>query len=179
MPSAQSRSGRWSSSNSGRHARRMACALVVLSALGCPTRSWIPAEPLGTFKFQATEVEGGCSFDELPADGGFSFTGTFSVVDGGTEAYLTTDTSRLGTFDGQRFELTYPPLSEPGVSRTFEVDGGVCGNQFLVHESVRVALLTASQYAALAGGCQPVAGAEAALDAGGPPPTRGPNGLDA
>src|ERR671935_3010957 len=107
MPSERSRSERWSSSNSSRHARRIAAALVALSALGCPTRSSIPGEPLGTFEFQATEVPGGCSFEELPADGGFSFTGTFSVVDGGPEAYLTVDTSRPGTFDGQRFESLY------------------------------------------------------------------------
>ena len=184
MPSARSPSVRWSSSNSSGVGRRIAGALLAVSALACPTRSSIPGEPLGTFSFQATQIDGGCPFAELPADGGFVFSGTFSVVDGGPEAYLTVDAiSRRGSFDGQRFESTHPPLSEQGVPRTFVVvDGGCPENEFTVHETIRVVLLTQSQYAALDGGCSPaggMAGAEAALDAGGPPPTRGPNGLDA
>src|SRR5918996_681918 len=117
MPSARSPSVRWGSSNSSGVGRRIAGALLAVSALACPTRSSTPGEPLGTFSFQATQIDGGCP-----------------------------------------------------------------ENEFTVHETIRVVLLTQSQYAALDGGCSPaggVAGAEAALDAGGPPPTRGPNGLDA
>jgi hypothetical protein len=194
MLSARSRSVRWSSFKlSGMGGRIVAvAALLGAIALGCPTRSSIPGEALGTFKFQATtQIPSGCPFEELPVDGGFEFTGIFSVVDGGPEAYLTVlDTSRRGTFDGQRFESTHPSLAEPGVPRTFEVDGGACENRFAVHETVRVVLLTEEQYGALQNRCSPdggVEGAEALFDAGGPvdpdagilPPARGPNGLDA
>ena len=161
-------------------------AAAVLWA-ACTRASPAPGEPLGTFHFQAAALTIGnteCQFREVP-DGGFEFTGSFSAVDGGPTAYFTAnDKTRVGTFDGQRFESVYPGPTDDPVSRTFEVDAG-CGNRFLVQETLRAVFLTAAQLVPSSSRCQQ--DPEAFYDAGGTVdpdagifrPTLGPEGYDA
>jgi len=167
--------------------------LAVAVLIACTRGSSLPGEPLGTFLFDATPLTLGCPFQELP-DGGFGFTGIFSAVDGGPEAYLTVnDVRRQGMFDGQRFESIYPAPSDPAVPRTFELDcdAGVlpdgtacdpaCGNRFLIEETLRAVFLTAEQSAVVAS-CpdDPEVFFDAGVtDAGILPPSRGPDGFDA
>jgi hypothetical protein len=161
-------------------------AATVLWA-ACTRASSAPGEPLGTFQFQAAELSiGGCPFRERP-DGGFDFTGTFSVVDGGPTAFFTANgKTREGTFDGQRFESIYPGPSGEPVTRTFELDAGTCGTRFLVQETLRAVFLTAGQLQLPDfSNCQNdpeafyVTGGPVDLDAGILPPSLGPEGYDA
>jgi hypothetical protein len=154
--------------------------------LACDPSQSIPGE-LGRFKFDAAPQTIGCPFREIPDGGFFDFEATLSVVDAGAALTFHSDNNdnirRPGTFDGQRFEFTYPGPSDDPVLRIFEI--GACDDRFLVEETLRTVFLTEAQFGLVMdvdGGCP--SDPEALFDAGGPiapdagilPPSRGPDG---
>lgn len=149
-------------------------------ALACAGDATVPGdEVIGRFRFAAELIDRGCTFEEIPEDGRFEFEGTFSLGSDGQGAWFTVaGVDRDGGWDGQRFESTH---SAP---RRFEDDR--CDSRFIVAERLHVAILSASQDAALGGECP--ADAQALLvegavpvdpDAGVTPPGPQETGYDA
>jgi hypothetical protein len=109
--------------------------------MGCPgSQRFSGDELIGTFSFTADIVSNDCPFAEVP-DSGFAFQGTFSRDRDAGTAYLTVNgVSRGATFDGQYV------TSQAAAPRQF----AACRCQSTVlDETLKVALLSASQVAAL------------------------------
>ncbi len=107
----------------------------------CPGSQKFPGDELiGTFAFTTEIVSNDCPFAEVP-DSGFAFQGTFSRDRDAGTAYLTVNgVSRSATFDGQYV------TSEATAPRQF---GACLCLSTILDETLKVALLSASQVAAL------------------------------
>lgn len=125
--------------------RLLALAAVALAA--CSASEQLPGKTaIGTYAFTATQTAGDCAFTEQP-DGGFTYTGTLSFNPGTTEGFITiNEVSRDGGFDGAVMDAT------AHANRVFAQCE--CDNDVVVTERITVALLSASQRAAVPdGGC--------------------------
>ncbi len=128
---------------------RVALGVSVALVLGCGGDTAPPGdEVIGRFRFTAELVDrGACPFSEIPEGGRFEFEGIFSRRSSGEGAWFTVSgANQDGAWDGQRF------TSEHDAPRRFEA--GLCDdNRFVVTERLRVAILSASQDAALGAAC--------------------------
>lgn len=166
------------------------CAFVVagVGAAACNTDPPFFGEAIGQFRYSTTLLEQGCVAGSVDSgivaiteitDGGFSFQGILSYSPGTETAWFTRDRiSREGTFNGQVFVSTEEAL------RRFQVPH--CEPEFIVEETLRIALLSESQSRALGGKCPEDAASllepgtvPVDPDAGIFPPSAQPEGFDA
>lgn len=142
--------------------RKAWIALLIGLCVACPGNSKYPGDELmGTFSFTAEIVSNGCGFAEVP-DSGFGFQAIFSRDrDAGTAFVTVNGISRSATFDGQYV------TSEASAPRQF----GACNcASTILDETLTVALLSASQVAALP---SPAQCPDNPLDGGVPAPDGG------
>lgn len=123
--------------------------LLGLALAGCPTSDPLPGnENMGQYAFIAEPQNLMCGLPDLPPNA-FGFTGTFSRNRDGGGMFLTLNgISRDAGFDGQ------VASSSLASARTFFLpDGGQCGCDMKVTETIAVALLSQSQSSALGDKC--------------------------
>lgn len=148
---------------------------AVLAIAACSSSANLPGQKvIGTYAFTAAPTGGDCSFIEQP-DGGFTYNATLSFDPGTSHGYVTINgVSRDAGFDGQVMDA---PAS---ANRVFSECN--CGNNVVVNERITVALLSASQRAAVGGSCPPNpldGGVPAPNDAGIAAPSEVASGFDA
>ena len=153
---------------------------VVILLAACTAEVKDPGdERMGNFEFTVRPLEISCPFDEADAGvvGFTGFTGRFSRNHDGSAAWLTLGViSRPATFDGQVIDSTVSAVRrftsprQPDGGLVPLSDGGIClcGQKTQLVETLRVALLSTSQFAAAQGSCPPNP-----LDGGVPAPDGG------
>ena len=159
---------------------RLALLLTSLALMGCPADDGPPGdENMGLYQFRAEPVplSVSCGLPGIP-NTGFDFSGTVSRFRDGGAVFLTLNgISRDAGFDGQII------TSSHSAPRTFKLlDGGQCAAHcdMRVVETLRVALLSQSQNAAVSDRCpaNPLDGGVPGVDAGVKRPGSTETGFD-
>ncbi len=167
----------------------IAAFVLALWGLACSPEVPVPGdELLGAFRMEARVLESACASmlqeEDLPASGGFAFDVILSREKETGHGFLTLNgISRDGGVEGQVFSSSY---EAPRHFRWKDARAPCANTGFLVAETLRVVMLSASQdQLALGGRCPENAspllepgGAPVDVDAGIVPPEARPEGFD-